>query len=207
MKNTSGEIVIVCLAMIAVLIIAIVVFALLGPDHSIPWVETIVTLPGNPEQFVYRQKGSHYAMVRFDCGATSNECWIPWRPIGGPVNVYHYSDAEDGISVRLEDRFFEVLIDIKRAKTYLLVRPCDGLLFKGEIIAPEDGSRSSRINDGPWDVEVGNRKAENISTSAIVTNRGLYIGRIEVTGSKGTAPPLLRFIPVREGSEQLIKKE
>lgn len=199
-----------CLAVICILLFAVVAVPhLLRVDVSIPWAETKITLPDDAGHFVYRQKGVHRAMVTLNHGATLEERWLPWRPYASPVNVYYYSNADNGKRVRLQDLWHEVLIDLQKAKTYLLVKTRDGQIFMGEILSDEVASSSHSIDHGPWTVEVGNRRAQNISSSEISTNRGQYIGRIEVTEPKDSAlgPPLIRFISVGENSEQVIDKQ
>ena len=137
------------------------------------------------------------------------ECWFPWRPWLRPINVYYYSDNGTNKYVRLQDHLEEVVFDIQRAKTYMLVRTPDRQTFMGEILSDEDGSHSKSSNNGPWTVEIGKRLAENITGSVLSADHGQYIGRIEVAESTRSAldPVSVRFVSVEESPEQPIKKD
>jgi len=191
-----------CLAIVLLPIVAVVAFVLWGPDVSIPWVETCVTLPDNSGGFVYRQKGVHYAKVTLQ-NANTESHWLPFRPVGGPVSVYYYS-TNGFHCVRLQDQCSESLIDLLTAKTYLLARTHNGQIFRGEILDCEDGTSCSSINGGSRSVTIGGRAAEDITSSGMATNSGLYIGSIEVL-EKEEAPldaPSLVFIPVKTGPSE-----
>jgi len=195
-----------CLTVVLLACIAVVALVLWGPDVSIPWAGTRITLPDNTGYFTYSQKGVHYSRVLIPAGSSVQERWLPYRPCYGSLNVYYYS-TEGQRCIRLQDEFYESLIDLQSAKTFLLVRSPDGQLFRGEILDCEDGSKGSSINGSPWKVTVEDRIAENITDSDFATNRGLYLGRIEVSENKESQSdtPLIQFVTAKESPELVIK--
>ena len=193
-----------CLAVVLLPVAAVLTFVLWGPDVSIPWVETRVVLPDNRGFFVYRQKGVHYAKVALQNGTRTEEQWLPYRPVNGPVAAYYYASG-DLNCVRLQDQCRESLIDLQTAKTYLLIRAPSDQVFRGEILDCEDGADCSSINGGPWKVTVEGRSAEDFTRSGMATNSGLYIGRIEVLENREAplGPPSVQFFPAaKEGRER-----
>ncbi|MDD4440351.1 MAG: hypothetical protein PHX41_00510 [Kiritimatiellae bacterium] len=190
------------LAIVLLAVVGVVAFALRGPDLSIPWVETCVTLPDDRGSYVYRQKGVHYAKVALQNGKNAVSRWLPIRPVGGPVSVYYYS-ANGFHCVRMQDQCRESLIDLQTAKTYLLVRTPNGQIFRGEILDCEDGATCSSINGGSWKVSIEGRAAEDITSSGMATNSGLYIGHIEMLENNETPldAPSVKYISAKEGQK------
>ena len=180
-----------------------------GWAPSIPWAGVTVPLPHHAGELVYRQKGTHRAMVTLRHDATPKECWLPWRPWARPVNMYYYPGGTNGPQIRMEDQWSEVLLDFVEGKAYLMVRTPDSQVFAGEILSDEVGSSSSSIDGGAWSVKINDRPANRITSLVVATNKGQYIGRIDVAESKGSslAPVVLRFVPPEESPEQPIRKD
>ena len=191
-----------CLVLVLLPVVSVVAFILWGPDVSVPRAETRITLPDNRGCFMYRQKGIHYALVALQKDTNTEEHCLPFRPVNGSNTVYYYS-SQGLHCVRLQDQCRESIIDLQTAKTYLLVRTPDEQLFRGEILACEDGSRCASINGSPWKVTIEGRLAEDITSSDMATNREMYIGHIDVHESKERPldPPLVQFVPAKRGYE------
>ena len=123
--------------------------------------------------------------------------------------MYYYPGKTNGPQIRMEDQWSEVLLDFVEGKAYLMVRTPDSQVFAGEILSDEVGSSSSSIDGGAWSVKINDRPANRITSLVVATNKGQYIGRIDVAESKGSslAPVVLRFVPPEESPEQPIRKD
>ncbi len=208
LEKISAIVIVLTVVLVGMLILfvgGIVLVLYLNNEEPTRWVECKIRQPDEDSEITLFAKDISKYRAKVTKGGETFFMWLHLSSFKkSHINVYWYPVLSDeGPYIRLKSTEDESLIDLKKFKSYLVVR-LQGRAFIGEIVSGSMGYSSavSRRRDNGWDVSVKfeGTAAIEVTGGYIGQSKGEYLGKLVVEKNKAD------FIPASESEEIPIRK-